>query len=106
MFATQNPKDIDNKVVSNCSTHVYGKVNSPAAIACVQGLLEEKGGTGQDVARLQPGQFYLHNAEFENTKPRKVMMPKSLSLNPANPLNEEQILMKATASRARFQPRT
>src|SRR5208337_4295854 len=27
IFATQNPKDIENKIVANCSTHYYGKLN-------------------------------------------------------------------------------
>jgi DNA helicase HerA-like ATPase len=31
IFATQNPKDIENRIVGNCSTHFYGKVNAPAA---------------------------------------------------------------------------
>jgi len=35
IFATQAPKDIDNKIISNCSTHFYGKMNSPATIEAV-----------------------------------------------------------------------
>ena len=39
ILATQNPKDIDNKIIGQCSTHWYGKMNSPAAINAVGELL-------------------------------------------------------------------
>ena len=32
IFATQTPKSIDNKIVSNCTTHCYGRMNSPATL--------------------------------------------------------------------------
>jgi hypothetical protein len=35
VFATQVPKNIDNKIISNCTTHFYGKMNSPATIEAV-----------------------------------------------------------------------
>lgn len=63
LFATQNPKDIVNTIVSQCSTHMYGKMNAPATIEAVRELLKEKGAAGDDVPRLGRGEFYAHNAD-------------------------------------------
>jgi len=63
VFATQAPKDIHNAIVSNCSTSFYGKGNSPTVINAIKELLKNKGGHGDDVARLGQGQFYVHNAD-------------------------------------------
>ena len=101
VFATQNPKDIDHRIMSNCSTHVYGKMNSPAAIEVVQDLLRQKGGSGHDVPRLPRGQFYVHNADAGLPAPVKVATSLCLSRHPANPLDEAAIVKKAAASRQR-----
>jgi hypothetical protein len=102
VFATQNPREIDNKIVANCSTHYYGKVNSPAAIEVVKDLIRMKGGSGDDVPRLPRGQFYVHNADAGLPSPAKVVVPLCLSRHPANPLEEAAILAKARASRERI----
>ena len=102
VFATQNPKDIDNKIIANCSTHVYGKVSSPAAIDVVQEQIALRGGGGDDVARLPSGRFYVHNADLGLKAPVRVAMPLCLSRHPANPLDEAQIMAKAAASRSRI----
>jgi hypothetical protein len=99
VLATQNPKDIDNRIVANCSTHCYGKVNSPAAIEVVRELIKQKGGTGDDVAKLSRGQFYIHNADAKLPAPVKVAVPLCLSRHPEHPLEESQILEKASTSR-------
>jgi hypothetical protein len=104
IFATQNPKDIENKIVANCSTHYYGKVNSPAAIDAVQELIRSKGGSGDDVPRLPRGQFYVHNADAHPAAPIKVTIPLCLSRHPDHPLDEAQILQKAAVSRKRLNP--
>jgi hypothetical protein len=49
IFATQVPKNIDNKIISNCTTHFYGKMNSPATIEAVRELTAAKGGSGSDI---------------------------------------------------------
>ena len=99
VFATQNPKDIDSKIVANCSTHFYGKVNSPAAIEVVRELIKQKGGTGEDVAKLPRGQFYVHNADAGLPCPVRVAVPLCLSRHPAHPLDEACLLKKASAAR-------
>jgi DNA helicase HerA-like ATPase len=101
VFATQNPKDIDPKLVGNCSTHVYGKMNSPVAIEAVRDLIRQKGGQGDDVAKLGAGRFYVHNADAGLPAPLRIQAPYSLSRHPANPLDDAVIVAKAKASRSR-----
>jgi hypothetical protein len=105
VFATQNPKDIETKIVANCSTQYYGKVNSPAAIDAVRDMIRLKGGTGDDIARLACGQFYVHNADLEMTAPEQVTIPLCLSYHPTNPLDETAVLAKAGRSRQKRLPR-
>ena len=103
VFATQNPKDIDNRIVANCSTHFYGKVNSPAAIETVRDLIRAKGGIGEDVPRLSRGQFYIHNSDADFACPVKLLVPLCLSRHPSSPLDEVSILRKASESRSSMQ---
>jgi hypothetical protein len=102
VFATQNPKDVDHRIVANCSTHFYGTVNSPAAIETVRGLIQGKGGSGEDVPRLSRGQFYLHNSDADIAFPIKLLVPLCLSRHPSSPLDEASILRKASESRSRM----
>ena len=102
VFATQNPKDIDHRIVANSSTHFYGKVNSPAAIDTVKDLIRMKGGTGEDVPRLSHGRFYVHNADAQIPAPVKILVPLCLSHHRSNPLDETEVLKKAIASRERM----
>ncbi|WP_169975716.1 helicase HerA domain-containing protein [Tautonia rosea] len=99
VFATQNPKDIDNKIIGNCSTHLYGKASSPTALDVIQEQISLRGGGGNDVAQLPKGRFYVHNADLGLKAPIKVAIPNCLSQHPRNPLDETQILSKASASR-------
>jgi len=103
VFATQNPKEIDNRIVANCSTHFYGKVNSPAAIETVRDLIRGKGGSGDDVPRLSRGQFYVHNSDADIKCPTKLLVPLCLSRHPSSPLDEASILRKASESRSIIQ---
>jgi Helicase HerA, central domain len=99
VFATQNPKDIDHRIVANCSTHFYGKVNSPAAIETVRGLIQGKGGSGDDVPKLSRGHFYFHNSDVGIPAPVKLVVPLCLSRHPSSPLDEASIHLKASKSR-------
>ena len=42
IFATQLPKGIDNRIVSNCMTHVYGRMSAPATIEANRELMAAK----------------------------------------------------------------
>ena len=101
VFATQNPKDIETRIVGNCSTHFYGKANAPAAIEVIRDQLRLKGGSGDDVPRLPRGRFYVHNADAGFVAPLRIDVPLCLSRHPDNPLDEAEVVRKAAASRGR-----
>jgi hypothetical protein len=104
IFATQNPKDIETRIVANCSTQYFGKVNSPAALAAARDQIRQKGGTGDDLAKLPRGRFYVHNADLGLDAPAHVAIPMCLSCHRPSPLEESAIMEKAAKSRQR-QPR-
>ncbi|MFZ4658993.1 MAG: helicase HerA domain-containing protein [Caldilineaceae bacterium] len=96
IFATQAPRSIDHNIIANCTIQFYGRANSPAAIEVVQEQLRLRGGAGQDVARLERGQFYA-TAESVNP-PVKVQAPLCLSYHAPTPLDEGEVLARARAS--------
>lgn len=94
VFATQNPKDIDYKAVAQFSTQFFGKANAPQVIEQIQKSLAEKGGGGDDIGRLQRGQFYLVTEGI--AEPLRISVPMCLSCHPeGRPLTEAEILTKA-----------
>jgi hypothetical protein len=97
IFATQLPKGIDNAIVSNCTTHVYGRMSSPATIQATQELMSAKGGAAEDIARLTKGEFYFSTDGFN--RPVKVHTPLCLSWHPANPPTVDEVIGKARAKR-------
>jgi hypothetical protein len=92
IFATQLPKGIDNKIVSNCTTHFYGRMSSPATIDATRELMAAKGGGGDDIARLNRGEFYFSTEGLP--RPIKIHTPLCLTWHPQNPLTEEEVLAK------------
>jgi len=96
IFATQMPKGIAHQILSNCTTQMFGKQNSPTAIGTVQELLSAKGGEGNDVPRLSRGQFYMHTEGF--ARPVKVHTPLCLSHHPATPPSEHDVVDLARRS--------
>jgi DNA helicase HerA-like ATPase len=42
IFASQRPKGIDNRIVSSCATHVYGRRIAPATIEANRELMAAK----------------------------------------------------------------
>jgi DNA helicase HerA-like ATPase len=97
IFATQAPKDIDNKIISNCTTHFYGKMNSPTTIEAVRELMAAKGGGGSDIASMKAGEFYFTTEGM--AAPEKVRTPLCLSYHPQNPLSQDEMVRRARASR-------
>jgi DNA helicase HerA-like ATPase len=96
IFATQVPKNIDNKIISNCTTHFYGKMNAPATIDAVQELMAAKGGGGSDIGSLKAGEFYFATEGMPTAE--KVKTPLCLSYHPQNPLPQEEVVKRAKAS--------
>ncbi|NVO14871.1 MAG: ATP-binding protein [Rhodoplanes sp.] len=95
VLATQTPKGIDNKIVSNCTTHFYGRMSSPATIEATRELMAAKGGAADDIGRLARGEFYFSTEGMR--RPVKVRTPLCLSFHPANPPTAEEIVEKARA---------
>jgi DNA helicase HerA-like ATPase len=95
LFATQEPKSIENSIVSNCSTLLGGKMSSPAAISALEQLLQDKGATATDVGKLTRGTFYFGSGP---EKPRKVSTSLCLSYHPSTPPSEAQVLELARGS--------
>jgi hypothetical protein len=93
IFATQTPKGIDNKIVSNCTTHFYGRMSAPATIDATRELMAAKGGSGEDIGRLSRGEFYFSTEA--SARPIKIRTPLCLTWHPANPLTAEEVVAKA-----------
>ncbi len=96
VFATQAPKSIDHNVIANCSTHFYGRANSPEAISTVQQLLQQHGSSGSDLAALPKGTFYVAS---EGMPLQKIQTSLCLSHHPSSPPDEGEIQRMARASR-------
>jgi DNA helicase HerA-like ATPase len=87
IFATQTPKGIDNKIVSNCTTHFYGRMSAPATIEATRELMAAKGGAGEDIGRLSRGEFYFSTEA--TGRPLKLRTPLCLTWHPIrSPLSE------------------
>jgi hypothetical protein len=98
VFATQNPREIENTVIGNCSTQYYGKASSPAAINTIREQLATRGGSGDDIGRLEKGIFYVFNADANMRVPTKVRVPLCLSHHIT--LDGDEVLERARQSRA------
>jgi hypothetical protein len=98
LFATQVPKNIDNKIISNCTTQFYGKMSAPASIQATQELIQSRGGTGNDIGTLWTGQFYF--ATEGMAAPERIQTTLCLSHHPAAPLTAQEVLQRARSSRA------
>ncbi len=96
VFATQTPKGIDNKIVSNCTTHFYGRMSAPATIDATRELMAAKGGGGEDIGRLNRGEFYFSTEA--TGRPIKIRTPLCLTWHPPNPLTAEEVVARARGS--------
>ncbi|OGT88132.1 MAG: hypothetical protein A2286_03670 [Gammaproteobacteria bacterium RIFOXYA12_FULL_61_12] len=97
IFATQVPKGIDNKIIGNCTTQFYGRMNAPATIAATRELMAAKGGAATDIGNLGAGEFYFTTEGMK--RPVKVTTPLCLSHHPQNPLSEDEVVTRAAKSR-------
>jgi hypothetical protein len=89
IFATQEPRGLDHAIVSNCLTHVYGRVNSPASLEAVRTMMAAKGEAADDLARLKVGEFYFATEGF--SRPVKIRASLSLSRRTPNPPTPEEV---------------
>jgi hypothetical protein len=93
IVATQEPRSVDHKIISNCSSQVIGRANSPAAIATAQELIKQKGGSGDDVSKLGAGQFYAFGEGFKT--PMKIQGSWCLTSHPKNPPSADWVIERA-----------
>lgn len=98
LFATQAPRGIDNKIIANCATQFYGRAAAPAAIQTVQDQLRQRGGAGNDIARLPRGVFYAYTEGMP--APARVATRMCLSAHPPSPPNEADVLRRVQEQRS------
>jgi len=90
IFATQAPKGIDTNIVSNCTTHFYGRMSSPELIDSTKDMMAARGKPAQDLGALTTGIFYYSTLGMP--EPAKLKTPLCLSYHPQNPATIEEIL--------------
>jgi hypothetical protein len=100
VLATQNPREIENKIIGNCATHFYGRASSPTSIQVIQEQLQMRGGKGDDIAALKAGQFYAYNSEAGLAQPARLATPMCLSWH--HTLEEAEVMALAAHSRERL----
>jgi hypothetical protein len=96
IVATQVPRGIHNQVVSNCTTHFFGKQNAPATITAAQEIIAASGGRADDIGKLKAGEFYF--ATEGPAKPVKLRTPLCLSFHPQNPPAPDEVVALAKLS--------
>lgn len=99
VFATQLPRGIDAGIVSNCTTHFYGRMSALATIEATRELMAAKGGAADDLAKLTRGVFYFSTEGLP--RPVKIRTSLCLSYHPANPPTAAEVAQAARESLAR-----
>ena len=97
IFATQAPKGIDTNIVSNCITHFYGRMSSPALIDATGDMMASRGKAARDLGSLTAGTFYF--ATEGTPQPVKIKTPLCLSYHPQNPATPEEVVAIARRDR-------
>jgi hypothetical protein len=93
IFATQAPKGIDTNIVSNCVTHFYGRMSSPALIDATEEMMAARGRAAKDLGALSAGIFYFSTEGM--LQPVKIKTPLCLSYHPRNPATPEEVVALA-----------
>jgi uncharacterized protein DUF87 len=92
LFATQQPKGLQNSIPNNSTTQFYGLLLAGAQIDAARELARMKGGDVPDIGRLKAGQFYIAT---EGSGFRKIRTSMCLSYHPSSPLAEEEVIKRA-----------
>jgi hypothetical protein len=93
LFATQQPKGLQNSIPNNSTTQFYGLLLAGAQIDAARELAWVKGGDVPDIGRLKAGQFYIAT---EGSGFRKIRTSMCLSYHPSSPLAEEEVIKRAS----------
>lgn len=89
VFATQNPRGLDNNIPGNATTQFFGLLSSPNQITVAKEVARAKGGLIPDISRLSAGYFY---AALEGKAFQKIRSPWCLSHHPASPPTTEEVV--------------
>ncbi len=89
LFATQAPKGIDTNIVSNCVTHFYGRMASPALMDAAEAMMASRGKAAKDLGALTRGTFYFSTEGV--AQPVKIATPNCLTYHPQNPPTAEEV---------------
>ena len=90
VFATQAPKGIDTNIVSNCVTHFYGRMASPALMDAAEAMMASRGRAAKDLGALTRGTFYFTTEGM--AQPVKIATPNCLTFHPQNPATPEEVV--------------
>jgi hypothetical protein len=90
IFATREPPSIEHTVIANCAIQICGKASSPPAIERIRSQLQVRGGKGDDIAQLRPGEFYVSSDGMP--VPQKMLAERCLSWHPESPPAAAQLL--------------
>lgn len=93
LFATQQPKGLQNSIPNNSTTQFYGLLLAGAQVDTARELARVKGGDVPDIGRLKAGQFYIGT---EGSGFRKIRTSMCLSYHPTGPLAEEEVIKRAS----------
>ena len=99
IFATQAPKDIDNKIISNCTTHFYGRMSSPATLQATRELMPRRVRAARTISASSPRRIlFLHRRAG---RPMRIRTPLCFSFIRQNPLTAEEVAERARLTGAR-----
>ncbi len=95
LFATQAPKNLDNRIPGNATTQIVGLLSAPVQIEAVRELARARGSDIPDVARLGRGTFYMAT---EGTPFVRTTAPMCLSAH-TGPATVDEVIARATRER-------
>ena len=90
VFATQAPRGIDTNIVSNCVTHFYGRMASPALMDAAEAMMASRGKAAKDLGALSRGTFYVSTEGM--AQPIKTATPNCLTYHPQNPATPDEVV--------------
>ena len=97
VFATQAPRGIDTNIVSNCVTHFYGRMASPALMDAAEAMMASRGKAAKDLGTLTRGIFYFTTEGM--AQPVKITTPNCLTFHPQNPATPDEVVGLSNARR-------
>jgi hypothetical protein len=95
VFVTQAPKGLDNRIIGNATTQVFGRLSSPAQIRAAEEVARARGSAVPDISRLTRGEFFVAT---DATGFHLTTVPMCLSHHPPSPLTPDEVIDRARKS--------